>query len=79
MIKIIMVVIAFAGEVPVTSKIFTMPLDKDLAYYEAERVEMAKAGAVHGVEVWTACLEVKREMKPQADPKHRDPESEKRS
>lgn len=77
--KIIMIVIAFMGDVPVGSKIFNMPIEKDLAYCEAERIEVAKAGEARGVEIWSACLEVKRDVKPQAKPKHSDPKSEVKS
>lgn len=76
---IVMVAIAFQGEFVVGSKIFVMPPDKDLTYCEAERGEMAKAAAERGYEMWTSCLEVSREVKPQSDPKHRDPKSELRS
>lgn len=76
---IVMVVIAFQGEFVVGSKIFVMPPDKDMAYCEAERGEMKKSAEERGVTLWTSCMTVSNDLKPQANPKHRDPKSEVKS
>jgi hypothetical protein len=41
------------------------------------QAELHKPPVIPGLEFWTTCVEVTREVKPQFDPKHRDPKSEK--
>jgi hypothetical protein len=76
---VILVAMAFMGDIPLQPKAFPYT---DMATCEAGRADLAKEfkeTAPPGLTVWSRCVETDRDMKPQVDPKHRDPKSEVRS
>jgi hypothetical protein len=76
----VMVAVSLFSGSPGPMQLFAYP---SLEACEAGRKEAAAAvlapPVIPGFDIWTKCVEVDREIKPQADPKHRDPKSEKRS
>lgn len=68
--KWLIVAIAFVGDVPINSKIFTLdPAEVQTAERcQKDADDLIARGKERGVEIWAACLEVKRDVKPQSHP-----------
>lgn len=73
---IVLAVLVLMNDAPLTAKLF---VGADMAECEAGRAKLEKEFKDSGMAVWSKCIEVDRDLKPQVDPKHRDPKSEKRS
>lgn len=71
----VLVALAFLGDKPMPPHAF---LYTDIELCEAARGAIAAdvKKAVPEATVWSECREVKADIKPQADPKFRDPKSE---
>jgi hypothetical protein len=73
----IFVAMLFVEGVPVRADVIPQPSAEACATSRATFAQQAKTAEL---DVWFGeCTEVQRDLKPQADPKHRDPKSEKRS
>jgi hypothetical protein len=73
---IVLAVLVLMNDAPLTAKAF---VGTDPAECEASRARLEKEFKDSGMVVWSRCIEVDRDVKPQVDPKHRDPKSEKTS
>lgn len=76
----VLVVVAFMQDTPTLIESFPYTsLEACEGGRKEAAAELLKPPVVPGLEFWTHCLEVNRDVKPQLDPKHRDPKSERRS
>lgn len=73
---IILVVILFVDGAPINKGVW---IGTDLAECEKARARAVESVKDSPLTEWSRCIEIERGVKPQVDPKHRDPQSERKS